>query len=246
VGSNKRVIDQHRAGWAAKPSLRAVYEDLHRRSLALCKEGGLLEIGGGSGHIKTYAPHAICLDIQHAPWLDVIADAHQLPFPDSSFENIVMLDVLHHLAYPRTFLAEALRVLKPGGRLVITEPGVSPVSWLIYNLLHDEPATLGADLWNDAPQTGARPEEANQAIPHLMFYAHAKKLAAEFPDMKIIERRRLSLWAYPLSGGFNSWSLIPPSWVRPVLKIEEAVMPILGPLAAFRMMVVVEKAKGSR
>ncbi len=241
MGTNERVIDQHRAGWEAKPSLRAVYEDLHRRSLSWCKDGELLEIGGGSGHIKSFAPHAICLDIQQAPWLDVVADAHQLPFADASFENIVMLDVLHHLAYPRAFLAEALKILKPGGRLIIIEPGVSPLSWLVYNLLHDEPATLGADLWNDTPQTGALPEEANQAIPHLLFYSNAKRLAAEFPDMHVLERRRLSLWAYPMSGGFKPWSLIPSGWVKPVLKIEEAVMPVLGPLAAFRMMVVVEK-----
>ncbi len=241
MGQNERLIDQHRAGWTAKPSLRSVYEDLHQRSLAWCTEGALLEIGGGSGHIKAFAPHAICLDIQQAPWLDVVADAHHLPFADASFENLVMLDVLHHLAFPRAFLAEALRVLKPGGRLVLMEPGVSPVSWLVYNLLHDEPATLSADLWQDGPQTGALPEQANQAIPHLLFYSNARRLAEEFPNLKILKRRRLSLWAYPLSGGFKPWCLIPSRWVKPVLKIEEAVMPVLGPLAAFRMMVVAEK-----
>ena len=51
----------------------------------------------------------------------------------------------------------------------------------------------------------------------------------------------LSLFAYPLSGGFKSWSLMPYSWVRTILKIEEKLLPILGRLMAFRLMVVLEK-----
>jgi hypothetical protein len=47
--------------------------------------------------------------------------------------------------------------------------------------------------------------------------------------------------AYPLTGGFRPWSLIPAALVRPALRIESALAPVLGPLCAFRMLVVMER-----
>jgi hypothetical protein len=63
----------------------------------------------------------------------------------------------------------------------------------------------------------------------------------EVKGFKISSSDWLSLFAYPLSGGFKSWSLLPHKWVYFVLKIEEKLLPILGRLMAFRLMVVLEK-----
>jgi hypothetical protein len=51
----------------------------------------------------------------------------------------------------------------------------------------------------------------------------------------------LSLFAYPLSGGFQPWSAIPRALVTPVLWIEDLLAPVIGRLAGFRMMIVFEK-----
>lgn len=58
---------------------------------------------------------------------DVFADASHLPFADASFGSVLMLEVLEHLAKPRTALREASRVLAPGGCLVLTMPFLYPV-----------------------------------------------------------------------------------------------------------------------
>jgi hypothetical protein len=47
--------------------------------------------------------------------------------------------------------------------------------------------------------------------------------------------------AYPLSGGFQSWSLIGEGGARRLLRIERALEPMVGRLAAFRMLLLVEK-----
>lgn len=55
------------------------------------------------------------------------ADAKRLPFPDASFERVLMLDIVEHLYPPELerALAEAFRLLTPGGRLVVhTAPNV--------------------------------------------------------------------------------------------------------------------------
>jgi len=56
------------------------------------------------------------------------ADATQLPFRDRSFDAVLIRDLLHHVADRRAVLAEAVRVLRPGGRLTVIEPnGRNPI-----------------------------------------------------------------------------------------------------------------------
>jgi 2-polyprenyl-3-methyl-5-hydroxy-6-metoxy-1,4-benzoquinol methylase len=50
------------------------------------------------------------------------ASAYRLPFADASMRWVVAIEVLEHLAEPRTWLAEVKRVLAPGGVVVITTP----------------------------------------------------------------------------------------------------------------------------
>jgi hypothetical protein len=50
-----------------------------------------------------------------------------------------------------------------------------------------------------------------------------------------------SLFAYPLSGGFKQWTLIPEFLVDPVLKVEDWLLPLLGPVMAFRLLGVLER-----
>jgi SAM-dependent methyltransferase len=56
------------------------------------------------------------------------ADAAYLPFRDRSFDAVLIRDLLHHVADRRAVLAEAVRVLRPGGRLTVIEPnGRNPI-----------------------------------------------------------------------------------------------------------------------
>jgi hypothetical protein len=45
-----------------------------------------------------------------------------------------------------------------------------------------------------------------------------------------------------LSGGFQSWSLIGEGVVRRLLRIERVLEPMLGRLAGFRLLLMIEKA----
>ncbi len=48
-------------------------------------------------------------------------DAYRLAFDDASFDTVVIANSLHHLNSPLSVLAEMQRVLKPGGRFIISE-----------------------------------------------------------------------------------------------------------------------------
>ena len=207
-----------------------------------CRPGRTLEIGGGSGNLKNFVPEVVSTDILSAPWLDAVADAQRLPFAAGAFDNVVLFDVLHHIERPRMFLDEAARVLRPGGRIVMVEPAITPVSGLFYRNFHPEPVIMSADPLLDGPLDPARDAfEANQAIPTLLFSRQQARFATEFPVLRLTESRRLALFTYPLSGGFRPWSLLPARLVRPILGIERWLEPVLGWFMAFRMIVVIER-----
>ncbi len=48
----------------------------------------------------------------------------RFPFEDASFDYVVSIEGIEHIADPFLFLAEVRRVLKPGGRLLLTTPNV--------------------------------------------------------------------------------------------------------------------------
>lgn len=237
-------LAKHREAWKRKASLRAVYGDFHERLLGACPDGRLLEIGSGSGHLKDLAPDIVSIDILPLPWVNAVADAHTLPFADSSFSGIVMIDVLHHLERPAEFFGEAVRILRPGGRVAMIEPGITPLSWSFYHFVHEEPVDLAADplAWTE-PDRDRDPFDSNQAIPTLLFSRAdgRKRFRKMFPELRLLSREWFGLFAYPLSGGFKPWSLIPASAVKPMLRLEKALSPIIGWLLAFRVFVVLEK-----
>jgi SAM-dependent methyltransferase len=236
------ALADYRGVWERKPILRVIYDDFYDRIAAACRPGLTIEIGGGIGNLKQRLGEEVATDIQHAPWLDCVADAQRLPFADEAAANIVMVDVLHHLEFPAVFFREAARVLRPGGRVVMVEPAITWGSTLFYRLLHHEPVCTSADVLVDGrPDPRRDPYASNQAIPTLIATRDKDRFHRLFPTLRIASVQWFAFAAYPLSGGFKPWSLISEGMARRMLRVERALEPVLGHLAAFRMMLIVEK-----
>ena len=234
----------HRAQWEKKKAVRLLYQDFHRQLLENCPQGRVLDIGGGTAHIKQFRPDVVTTDILKFPGIDVVADAHRLPFQDHFFAGVVMLDVLHHLERPIEFLKEASRVLEPGGRLVMIEPAMTTLARRFYDRFHEEPVDMSADPFAPVVMNPDRdPFDANQAIPTLLFATTPAQRQVEqtIPKLRVRSVDWQSLFAYPLSGGFQKWSLIPGALVESMLALERRVPQLVRKHLAFRMIVVLER-----
>jgi hypothetical protein len=92
-----------------------------------------------------------------------------------------------------------------------------------------------------APKPDRDPFDSNQAIPTLLFGRRRACFYQEYPTLRVLKTQLLSLFAYPLSGGFKPWSLLPVRLSKPLLRLEDLLLPLLGKLMAFRLLAVVER-----
>jgi SAM-dependent methyltransferase len=236
------ALTDYRAVWSKKPVLRLIYDDIFERIASEVTSGITIELGGGIGNLKGKIPSLISSDIQFAPWLDLVVDAQKLPFSDGSLANIVMLDVLHHIEFPLLLFKEAARALRPGGRSVMVEPAITLGSSLFFRMFHHEPAFMDADPFAEgAPNLHRDPYDSNQAIPTLLATRDRGRFHRTFSELQVLRTGWFSFFAYPLSGGFRSWSLISEAIARRLLWVESKLERRFGRLFGFRLLMVIEK-----
>ena len=103
--------------------------------------GALLDAGGGTGRVAQFmlekANHVVVADLsckmlaeasQKEGLQSVCSPTETLPFSDNSFQRIIMVDALHHVANHQITINELWRLLAPGGIIVIEEPDMRTFS----------------------------------------------------------------------------------------------------------------------
>jgi SAM-dependent methyltransferase len=108
----------------------------------------LLDIGCGTGWLAEHFGHYTGID-GSPDAVALAAELHRnvvlgdvnvaLPFPDDSFDSIVMKDLLEHVADPAAVVREARRVLRPGGMVFASSPDAQRWVWDDYT--HRRPFT---------------------------------------------------------------------------------------------------------
>ncbi len=246
--SFSRITEQRRQ-WALRPVLRMVYQDGFRRIVEQLKRdesgsiGKSIELGCGGGFFKEYFPEIEATDVMLTPWADRVADAQHLPYADASLRNIVMFDVQHHIANLPSFFDCLSRALEPAGRIILLEPFVSPLSRFVYKRFHREPYEVDGNpfLWEH--HLSAEPMDGNNGVSRAVFFTRRglSEFKRRWPHLLILKRQRMSLFAYPMSGGFSGPVLLPHALAPAVLRIERYLENILGWFAAYRCLVVLQK-----
>jgi len=105
--------------------------------LKLPTDGWMLDAAGGTGRVSqqfsSMAGKVVVCDLsqkmlgkaqEKGNLLPIRSHIERLPFHEATFDRIVVVDSIHHFCDPREAINDMLRVLKPGGRMVIEEPDI--------------------------------------------------------------------------------------------------------------------------
>lgn len=145
------------------------------RFVSLPADGLLLDAGGGTGRVaaalRPYVHEVLVVDSSSGMLAQagrkgltsVVAPTELLPFADATFERIIMVDTLHHVAHQGETVRELWRVLRPRGRLVIEEPDVR--TWQVMLVALAEKLALMRSHFLSPPRIAALfPPEARVTI----------------------------------------------------------------------------------
>lgn len=148
-------------------------------------DGPLLDAGGGTGRISQFltdlagqvvladlSPKMLAQSLTKPGLKSTVSHTENLPFPEATFERIIMIDALHHVCDQAVTAGELWRTLKPGGMILIEEPN--------------------ADLW--MVKIVAWAEKAALMRSHFLTPEEIKKLFQPFPAQIEIVREDHLAW----------------------------------------------------
>ncbi|MER2599595.1 MAG: class I SAM-dependent methyltransferase [Caldilineales bacterium] len=128
------VLDEDRHWWFASRT-RAILGYLDRYAGSGAHHRRVLDVGCGAGNMMHHLSHygeVVGVDT-YSPALTVAqqrgfnvqeGSADDLPFEAASFDIVTLLDVVEHVPNEHGVFSECYRVLKPGGKLVVTVPAL--------------------------------------------------------------------------------------------------------------------------
>ena len=123
-----------------------------RRLVAVNGSKFVMDIGCESGKIASVfassCDHLVLLDVDQELLSSirpkvrggsvtcVAADIYQIPFADNSIDRVMCTEVLEHLTDPKKAVLEIERILRPGGRAVVSVPNDQLILWVKKKLMH--------------------------------------------------------------------------------------------------------------
>jgi hypothetical protein len=244
ISKHDNEINRNLVSWEKKPLLRDIYKTFHKLIVKYLSHGidsYSVELGSGIGNIQEVIPNCIRTDLFPNSWIDQVENVYHLSFSDNSVDNLILIDVFHHLRYPGTCLKEFHRVIAPNGRILIFEPCMSMLGLMVYGLFHQEELGLGNEIQMFAPKEWSFNEEcyyAAQGNASRIFFDKKYKLFLE--NWSVITRQRLSAISYVTSGGYSMPQLYPAK-ALPLMKFVDRICDLFPIIFATRLLVVLEK-----
>jgi SAM-dependent methyltransferase len=236
IRSSEQLNDQaktlrNRARLESNGNLLFWYRELYRDQFKdlPCPEGlSILEIGSGTSPLKRFHSNVVTSDVLELDYLDLVFDCHEIDklvrIEANSLDVITLTNVLHHLKSPIDFLNAAAAKLKPGGKVIATEPHFSVLSGFIFKYLHHEPVRLTISK-PELDEVQGPLASANIALPWLIFCRRRDWLERLNENYYVhrLSVRHFSALSYMMTGGISRKFPIPGFLYRVMFPIDLAL-----------------------
>jgi len=237
-------IQENLRHWKSKPLLKKIYIRFYNnisKYLQYDDPGCIVEIGAGIGNLRSVISECLCTDLFPNPWIDQVENAYELSFSDSSISNLVLFDVWHHLKFPGSALKEFYRVLIPRGRVIIFEPDISILGFIVYGLFHTEPINFTQPIQCIVPNNFSSIGQKYYCVQgNATRIFCLDKYLKQISDWKQVITQRISSISYVTSGGYGRPQLYPDLFL-PFLSFIDRILNNFLVIFSTRMLVVLEK-----
>ena len=159
----------------------------------------------------------------------------------NSVSNFILIDIFHHLEFPKLALKNMHSVLKEGGNIIMVEPAMGLIPRVIYKLFHHEPNGFDIKIkWESIPNSIPSKSEyfAAQSIPWRAFVKKELNLDKKFEIQKV---KCFSDFAFLCSGGFSYKSFYPLKLFGLINIIDNFLTKISSKIFSARMIVILKK-----
>ena len=241
IKRHAREWDVNHRSWEEKQELREAYKKIYDEFKSRIQGESILEIGSGMAKSKLFIPNIVTSDREENPWIDRIESAYKIKSPNNYWDHIIMLDVWHHIERPVACLKEIKRVLKQGGSLLLIEPDISLLGWIVYGIAHKEPVDYFKKFSLEETPPKKETYYARQSSAHRMFLK--KEDPTIFKGLEVTEIKRFPMLSYVLTGGFSGPNLLK-KIKKPVLNLERVLHSnsLLTKLCSVRLLVELKKS----
>ena len=231
---------RNRARLSANKNLLFWYRELYQdqfKDYPNPRTLSILEVGSGTSPLKQFFPTVVTSDVLDMDYFDLVFDCHDIDkldaIDDESLDVITLTNVLHHLESPIVFLNRAVNKLKPGGKVIATEPFFSLLSTLVFRYLHHE--RVDSHIAEPELKNVQGPlASANIALPWLIFCRRRDWLERlnENYDVGRLSVRPFSALSYMITGGISRKLPIPGVLYRVIFPTDMALSRHLPRLCA--------------
>lgn len=207
----------------------------------------VIELGSGAGFSREFIrnPNLKLTDVANHPWIDMHVDAMSLPFEPGSVDAIICSHMIHHVARPKLFFEQAMRVLAPGGVILISEIETSLMTRALLRLMRHEGWSYDCKVFDISTVANdpVDPWSANCAIPELLFTEPAR-FEAEVGGLKVARNELTECLVFPLSGGVIAKSRtvnLPRALLKLVHRLDQVLIGVAPRVFAMGRRVVLRK-----
>ncbi|MDA3008649.1 MAG: methyltransferase domain-containing protein [Actinomycetota bacterium] len=209
------------------------------------KFDSILEVGAGAAISEIFLKQRMVrTDILPFNEFDVMGHCsmENLPFKESQFDAVLAFDSIHHLEKPSKAILELLRVTREGGKIILVEPFVSPLSYLPYKMFHHEDTS-----W-DFREKGSielslrnlNPEMGDQGVSRFIINQLSNWRTTNLPKLTV-STTYLSPFSFYATGGVSRPLNTPKIFVNSLIQVEKLIPNFIMKFLASRVILTITK-----